>query len=111
MWRTQAIVSMLTEDVSGLPASDRETLEHARRRALAVAIFEWLAILVLILFHDQRTQQLTLSGSEQTLFSLGILVIAVHSGFRFANFLKLRTITRLCDELEARAGSGSEDAD
>ena len=103
MWRTQAIVSMLTENVGGLPAGDRETLERARKRALAVAIFEWLAILVLILLHDQRAQQLTLNGSEQTLFSLGVLAVAVHSGFRFANFLKLRSITRLCDELEARA--------
>jgi hypothetical protein len=101
MWRTQAVRSMLLEDIGGLPPDDPEALTRARRRALVMVALDWAAILVLVLLHDGVGSQLAIAG-EQTLFTLGILAVATHSGFRLAQLHKLRAIARVCEELEER---------
>lgn len=102
MWRTQAVISMLFEDVGGLESADGEALRRARRRARWVVALDWLAIAALVLLHDGSRPQLTLGGGEQTLFTLGILAVAVHSGFRLAQLHKLAALERLRRELEER---------
>ena len=73
---------MLLTEVGGLPPDDDEALSRAQRKGAWVVAIDWLAIVVLIVFHDAGIAQLTLGGSEQTLFTVGILAVAVHSGFR-----------------------------
>ncbi len=92
---------MLLEDVGGLPPDDPEALSRARRRAIVVVALDWVAILVLVVLYGGGGSQLTFAG-EQTLFTLGILAVAAHSGFRLAQLQKLRSIARLCEELEDR---------
>jgi len=92
---------MLLEKIGGLPADD-ESLARARRRGAWIVAIDWLAIVVLIVLHDGAAPQLTLSDSEQTIFTVGILVVAAHSGFRLGQLEKLRAIQRLRAELEER---------
>ena len=103
MWRTQAIVSMLLEEVGGLPAGDGAELDRACRRGAWVVALDWLAVIVLVLLQDGDTARLTLSGTEQTVFTIGILTVAVHSGFRLGQVQKLRALQRLRIELEERS--------
>ena len=100
MWRTRAVLSLLYEEIGGLPHDSEETPERraedvrrARRRALMVVALDWLAILVLVLFGD-RVPILSVGRDEQTVFTLAILVIAAHSGFRLGQLEKLRAVTR-----------------
>ncbi len=92
---------MLIEDVGGLAADDPEALARARRRAIVMVAFDWAAIVILVLLYGGEGSQLTFAG-EQTLFTLGMLAVAAHSGFRLAQLQKLRSIARLCEELEDR---------
>lgn len=103
MWRTQAVVSMLLEDIGGLESADAGALRRARRRGRFVVALDWLAIGLLVLLHDGPAPQLTLRGGEQTLFTLGVLAVAVHSGFRLAQLHKLAGLARLRRELEERS--------
>jgi hypothetical protein len=103
MWRTRAVLDMLFEDIGGLAHADEAALAKARRRAVLAVAFDWLAIVLLVVLHSGEAPQLTLEGGEQTLFTLGILAVAVHSGFRLGQLQKLRRIGRLAAELEARA--------
>ena len=102
MWRTRAIISILLEDVAGLPPGDDEALSRALRRGAWVVAIDWLAIVTLVLLHDRGIAQLTLGASEQTVFTAGILAVAVHSGFRLGQLEKLRAIRRVRAELEER---------
>jgi len=103
MWRTNAIVSMLLEEVGGLPPDDDEALVRALRTGAWIVAIDWLAIIALIAFHDAGVALLTLGGSEQTLFTIGILAVAAHSGFRLAQIEKLKAVKRLQIELEERS--------
>ena len=104
MWRTQAILDLLLGDLGGLPEGDTEALIRARRKGAWVVAFDWLAILVLVMLHDRGGSQLSLGATEQTLFTIGILAVAVHSGYRLAQVRQLGTIQRLVAELEERRG-------
>ncbi len=104
MWRTQAIVDLLLGDLGGLPRGNTESLARARRKGAWVVAFDWLAILVLVAFQERGESQWPLGAGEQTLLTVGILAVAVHSGYRLAQVHKLRTIERLVAELEKRRG-------
>ncbi len=113
MWRTRAVISMLVEDVGGLQAPDVEAgetedpaadeiVERGVRRAILVIVVDCLAILILFLLRDRSTPFLPLDQTVETVFTFGVLAVAFHAGFRWAQLEKLRTIRRLCDELQQR---------
>ena len=106
MWRTQAVLSMLHEDVAGLPRDEAETpadraaaMARARRRAVIVVCLDWLAILVLVLFGERALPLLRLGPGEQTVFTLAILAVATHAGFRLGQLEKLRAVARAGERL------------
>jgi len=103
MWRTQAILDLLG-DLAGLSEGDLEGLARLRRKASWVVALEWLAIVILVVSYDRAESQLSLGAGEQTLFTVGILAVAVHSGYRLAQVQQLRTIERLASEVEKRRG-------
>lgn len=82
-------------------AREREALAKARRRALLVAVLDGAALAVLFYFRDAGRAFLSTEG-EEVVFTLGVLVVAVHLGFRLAQFLQLRTVERLYEELLGR---------
>lgn len=104
MWRTQAIIDLLLGDLGGLPEGDTEALARARRKGAWVVGFDWLAIFVLIALESRDASPFILGATEQTLFTIGVLVVAVHSGYRLAQLHKLRAIARLVSELDERRG-------
>lgn len=81
--------------------SERHALDRARRRAAVTILVDALAIVVLLVLRDEE-RFLTLGRNEDTIFTLGVLVIAVHLGFRLAQLLALGTLRRLHDELGER---------
>jgi len=116
MWRTRAVISMLVEDLAGLPLpSDRdedsattegrpelEPLAKAIRRARLVIAIDWIAILVLFIFRDPSRPFLPGGQSIETVFTLGVLVVAAHSGFRWAQLDRYQAVLRLSTELRDR---------
>lgn len=80
---------------------EREALDGARRRALLVAVLDGLAIAALLLLR-QGDRFLVLSRNEETLFTLGVLVVAVHLGYRLAQAATVATVRRLHGELAER---------
>lgn len=118
MWRKAAIRSMLLEDLCSLrPAAGVErdestataldrALQKARRRGVLVVALDWLALAVLFLLRGQDGPWLTLGPTEEAVFTIGVLIVAVHSGFRLAQLQKLRHVSQLIDELDARSPEG-----
>ena len=123
MWRTRAVLSLLHEEIAGLPrteaaavhpaSEDRtserragddwsEAMGRARRRALIVVAVDWLAILVLVLFGDRALPALSLGPSEATVFTLAILGVATHAGFRLGQLEKLRAVARAGERVARR---------
>lgn len=119
MWRTRAVISMLLEDVAGLsvPAPgeneseesqrrlEAETLANAKRRARLVIAIDCLAILILFLFRDSTRPFLPANQTIETVFTFGVLAVAAHAGFRWAQLERLRVVQRLCGELRERQDS------
>lgn len=114
MWRTRAVLSLLHEEIAGLPLAEQETaghqanphpanaLQRARRRALMVVALDWAAIVVLVLVGERALPLLNLGATEHTVFTLAILAVAVHSGFRLGQLEKLRAVARAGDRLAGR---------
>lgn len=88
-------------DVVAETADEREALDRARRRAAVVAVLDGVAIAVLLLLR-QSDRFLVLGRDEETIFTLGVLVVAVHLGFRLAQVMTIGTVRRLHDELVER---------
>ncbi|HEX2164884.1 MAG TPA: hypothetical protein VHM02_13125, partial [Thermoanaerobaculia bacterium] len=72
---------------------EREALDRARRRGLA-------ALVVL----RESDRFLTLGRDEETVFTVGVLVVAVHLGWRLAQVATVGTVRRLHDEVSEREG-------
>lgn len=117
MWRTRAVRSLLVAEVAALQpeaaegeadgdgdeaAAGLEALARARRRAWLVVALDWAAILALVLLGQAEGPLLVLSRSEQAVFTLALLVIAVHSGFRLGQLEKYGAVARACRELAER---------
>lgn len=116
MWRTRAVISMLVEDIAGLslpsdrdeesvPDEDRPELEplaKAIRRARLVIALDWVAILVLFIFRDPTRPFLPGGQSIETVFTLGVLAVAAHSGYRWAQLHRFQAVQRLSSELRDR---------
>lgn len=126
MWRTRAIVSTLIEDVAALPirrddpegegatqapeslSRSLELLEGARKRARLVVAVDWIALLVLFLFRDRGDVFLPSGPTVEVVFTLGVLAVAVHSGFRLGQLEKMSAVKRVCEELLERDPQAGE---
>jgi hypothetical protein len=119
MWRTNAVISMLVEDVAELriPEStetlpekgsaerpELDALTKARRRAILVSLVDWLAILILLAFHSGPSSFLPFGASTDSVFTLGVLAVATHAGFRLGQARTYKTVTRTCQDLWEREG-------
>ena len=109
MWRTRAVLSLLYEEIAGLPhdevdeAEERgEAMRRARRRAGTVVVLDWAAIVILVVLGERTPALLTFGPTQQTVFSLAILAVAVHSGFRLGQLEKLRSVARAGERLAGR---------
>ncbi len=111
MWRTRAVERMLLEDIAGLARADveeggeargGEKLAAAHRRGWRAVIVDWAALAALVALRAGREPILVLAGGVEVVFALGLLAIAIHSGFRLGQIEKLRAVGRLLEELEAR---------
>lgn len=78
----------------------REALEKAERRALVAVGVDWLALVVLFLFRDPAAPFLPVGPSIETVFTLGVIAVAVHSGFRLGQLEKIRAARRAWDRME-----------
>ena len=74
------------------------------QRAGLVVTLDWLAVIVLFALRSADRPWLPVGASEESIFTLGILVLAVHSGFRLGQLEKLRAVSRLLEDLRERAG-------
>ncbi len=109
MWRTRAVLSLLHEEIAGLPRDTVETretraeaLRRARRRAVVVIVLDWAAIVTLTLLGERAAPTMILGPTEDTIFTLALLAVAVHSGFRLGQLQTLRTVSRAQERLAAR---------
>ena len=118
MLRTHAVRQLLLEDIAGIPHStnarggdpngpeldDSGTLlERARRRNTLVVVLDWIALLILVFVRARSAQVLDIGPSEDSIFSLGLLAIAAHSGFRLGRLEKLHAVRRALDGLSKRS--------
>ncbi len=128
MFRRRAIESLLIEEVAGiagprgrLPRENetreasgegnalaapvpvgREDLAESEKKALRLVGVCWVALLVLLIFHSGPRPFLSFEGVD-AVFSLGVLVIAVYSGFRLGQWEKYRSVRRSLEDLGSRA--------
>jgi len=79
----------------------REILDQAARKALGMAVLCWTAIGVLFLTHESPDRFFSFRGIE-TVFTVGILVVATYGGYRLGQWEKYRAVSRAVEELEAR---------
>ncbi len=120
MWRERAVRSILVEDVAGLrprapaaqgdpdpgnadsAAAGERALAKAVRRSVIVVALDWIAIAILFVVRDLDFRFLDLGPTEDAIFTLGVLAVAAHSGFRLGQLEKLRAVARACRELAER---------
>ena len=109
MWRTHAVLSLLYEEVAGLPQGELESdeergeaMERVRRRAGIVVALDWAAIVFLVIFGERTLPTLTFGPTPHVVFTLAILAVAVHSGFRLGQLEKLRAVGRAGERLTRR---------
>ncbi|HVS16856.1 MAG TPA: hypothetical protein VMV46_23330 [Thermoanaerobaculia bacterium] len=77
----------------------REEIAQARRRATFVVVLDAAAVALLLFLRDPARGFLVIGRSEEALFTLGILLIAGHLGFRLAQLLVLRNLERAWEDL------------
>ena len=111
MWREPAVRSLLLEGICNLPGTGKDgsesppesdadqRLRKARRRAALVIAIDWAALLLLFVLHSSDRAWLPFGPTEESIFTLGILAIAVHSGFRLGQLEKLRSVARVLEDL------------
>jgi hypothetical protein len=127
--RKRAIRSLLVEEVAGLrlphpgksgkpgesgdpddPASEvdpaelelrdqREALEKAEKKALFAVGLDWIALVVLFVLRDTSGTFLPAGPTIDTVFTLGVVAVAVHSGYRLGQREKYRAVRRAWEEM------------
>lgn len=124
MLRLRAVRALLVEEVAGLPRppepeageagdGDEEPVEdprlresrelaRARRRALGVAVLCTAAVAALFALRAPGRPWLAPGPSEEGAFTVGVLLVAAYAGFRLAQYLHLRTVSRIHRELLER---------
>ncbi|MDX1643665.1 MAG: hypothetical protein R3244_04820 [Thermoanaerobaculia bacterium] len=110
MIRLAAVRTLLLEEIATLPPGrDRsepadERLGRARNRAALVVALDWVAILILFLWRPEESF-LILQGSEEGVFTLAVLVVATHAGYRLAQIQTLGAVDRALESLPADPSS------
>ena len=104
MIRLRIVHSVLLEDIAELTppvdsGDERAAIAKARLRAGIVGGLSCLAILVLFAFRSSGRPFLVLGASEDGLFTLGVLVVAIHAGYRLGQMQKLGAVLRAWDSL------------
>jgi hypothetical protein len=89
MLRKRAIRSLLVEQVAGLRL----------REALLMVGLDWIALAVLFLLRDRGATFLPMDGTIETVFTLGVMIVAIHSGFRLGQLEKYRAVARAHEDL------------
>lgn len=84
------------------PAAEARELTRARRRALAVALLCAAAVSALFLLRDPARPWIEPGRSVEGAFTVGVLLVTAYAGFRLAQYLQLRTVSRLHRELIER---------
>lgn len=109
MWRTAAVISLLVEDIAGLEMSTAEAdrpevhpLARAIGRARLVIGIDCAALLILFLTRNPMRPFLPWEPAVETIFTLGVLAVAVHAGFRWAQLERYRSVQRACEDLRQR---------
>jgi hypothetical protein len=121
--RKRAIRSLLVEEVAGLrlppsgepgdpddPPSEvdpaelelhdqREALEKAEKKALVAAVLDWIALAALFVLRDGSGAFLPAGPTIDTVFTLGVVAVAVHSGFRLGQREKYRATRRVWEDV------------
>ena len=117
MWNTGFVRSLLIRDVGGVrvprppedPAEraneERHFLDKAMSRAALVAALDWIGIILLFVFREKGRELLPAVASPDLVFTLGILLIAAHSGFRLGQLEKYRAVSEAVQEIEGRDDS------
>lgn len=105
MLRIPVVRSLLVNTVANIGGThqdaqvDTAALLAARRRAGAVALLDWVAILILVLWRSGGSSFLPTGASPEGLFSVGILAVATHAGFRLGQREKYDAVLRTLEEL------------
>jgi hypothetical protein len=77
----------------------RDEIVQARKRAILVVVLDAVAVALLLYLRDPARGFLVIGRSEEMVFTIGILLIAGHLGFRLAQLLVLRNLERAWEEL------------
>jgi len=78
---------------------EHEALERAERKALLMVGLDWLALVALFLLRDTAAPFLPVGATIETVFTLGVVAVAIHSGFRLGQLEKYRAVRRAWDDL------------
>ncbi len=95
------------EPPAEVAAREREALASARRRALFAAALDAVAVAVLFLLRDRGRVFFFLGPAEEAVFTLGVLLVTAHLGFRLGQYLTLSSVSRLVEELLERDDEGA----
>jgi hypothetical protein len=87
--------------------AEKELLRQAARRALLVVLIDALALVLLFVLRDRSRSFLQLDRSPDSVFTLGVLVVAAHLGFRLAHYLHLRRVGSALLDLPAESPAES----
>jgi hypothetical protein len=114
MLRLRAVRELLVEEVAGLrlvrpegeedaaaAAREEGALRRVRLRAAWVVALDALALALLLALRE-GDRFLHLGRRPETIFTLGVLVVAVHLGFRLGQYLTYRNVARVHEELRER---------
>jgi|CXWL01.1.fsa_nt_gi hypothetical protein len=93
----------LIGEVAGLGPAPRVELAPRLRRVTLVVVVVWAAILILVLGQQEAGPVLVFDGSGRAAFTLGLLTVAVFSGYRLGELMLLRRVERVLADLAPQA--------
>jgi len=76
-----------------------EALHGAERRTRLIVALDWIALAVLFVLRDTTEAFLPFGATTDTVFTLGVVAVAIHSGFRLGQLEKYRAIARVYERL------------
>jgi hypothetical protein len=78
---------------------ERREIASARKRAIMIVVLDAVALAALVALRDPDRGLVVLSRSEEALFTIGVLIVAAHLGFRLAQLFVLRNLERAWDDV------------